>query len=103
MGRFISYAALSLITIPSLACWIALAVLSLITAAYLAFLNKRHAARRIAVGKAGVVVDASLEDYAGRRTATEGGVEKQQGETLANERAFDDLTNLQNEDFIYAL
>ncbi|KAL1659379.1 major facilitator superfamily domain-containing protein [Schizophyllum commune] len=89
--------------VANVACWIALAILSLITAAYLALLNKRHAARRIAVGKAGVVVDASLEDYAGRRTATQGGVEKQQGETLANERAFDDLTDSQNEDFIYAL
>ncbi|TRM57618.1 major facilitator superfamily domain-containing protein [Schizophyllum amplum] len=88
--------------VANLSCWIALAVLSLITAAYLSLLNRKHAARRVAAGKAGVVVDASLEEYRDTRREANG-VEKQRGETLANERAFDDLTDLENEDFMYAL
>jgi hypothetical protein len=75
-----------------LICWIALSVLTLFTAAYLAFLNNRQAAKRVRLGKVGKIVDASLEEY--RRHG--------EGEA-ANEKAFDDLTDTKNEDFIYVL
>ncbi|KAJ7497483.1 MFS general substrate transporter [Mycena latifolia] len=81
-------------------CWILLSVLTLVTAAYLAFLNKRHAARRVALGKAGKVIDTSLETISeGKRR--EGRAEE--GGTAENLQSFDDLTDLANEDFIYVL
>ncbi|KAJ7647137.1 MFS general substrate transporter [Roridomyces roridus] len=54
-----------------------------VTAAYLKFLNARHAARRVALGKVGDVID-----------------EEQKAENLLS---FDDLSDLRNEDFIYVL
>ncbi|TCD62052.1 hypothetical protein EIP91_007528 [Steccherinum ochraceum] len=88
--------------VADLACWIALAVCVLFTAAYLAFLNKRHANTRIRLGKAAVIVDTSLEtteDAAKHQKETEA----QDGKEAVNSRAFDDLTDCQNEDFIYVL
>lgn len=81
-----------------LICWILLSVLTLVTAAYLAFLNKRHAARRVALGKTGNVVDTSLETM-GAENRRAG----QEGETAENLQSFDDLSDLVNEDFIYVL
>jgi hypothetical protein len=72
-------------------------VLTLVTAAYLAFLNKRQAARRVRLGKKAEVVDTSLEAVKAREAGA-----KSAGEA-ANEKAFDDLTDGQNEDFIYVL
>ena len=74
------------------------------TAAYLALLNTRHAAARRRLGKAADVVDASLEtaEAAARLQETAVGMEKAEGGTL-NRRAFDDLTDTQNEDFLYVL
>ena len=73
---------------------------------YLTFLNKRNLKRRIALGKTGANVDYSLEDSSkwekmradARAKATESGQEE-----VVNERAFEDLTDLQNEDFVYSL
>jgi hypothetical protein len=81
-----------------LICWIALAVLTLVTAAYLAFRNKQQEAARRRLGKAGKVVDRSLDAYSERK------VNFAENETEAmNDKAFDDLTDTQNEDFIYVL
>jgi len=63
-------------------------------AAYLSWLNRQHAARRVALGKTGEVVDESLEKYKGSSG---------NAKALSNDQAFDDLTDLQNEDFIYVL
>ncbi|KAG6827967.1 hypothetical protein H0H92_009828, partial [Tricholoma furcatifolium] len=62
-----------------------------ITAAYLAFQNRQHANRRAALGKAANVVDVSLEK------------DVDNGEAAVNDQAFLDLTDAQNEDFIFAL
>lgn len=111
----------------SLICWIVLAVLVLyvcrdfsssnqaltshsasrFTAVYLAFLNKRHAARRRRAGKTATVVDTSLEtavESARLQIQNEENGRKEGADASAlNGRAFDDLTDVQNEDFIYVL
>jgi hypothetical protein len=83
-----------------LVCWFVLVVLTLITATYFTRLNAKHAAARRAVGKTELVADDSLEDA---RTAAERRQARVGDSERANERAFDDLTDLQNEDFMYAL
>jgi predicted Holliday junction resolvase-like endonuclease len=73
---------------------------------YLMYLNKRNLNRRLALGKTGANVDYSLEDSSkwekmradAKAKATELGQEE-----VVNERAFEDLTDLQNEDFVYSL
>ena len=75
---------------------------------YLTFLNKRNQRRRVAMGKTGKHVDYSLENsnkWAGMRAdaaQTAQGEEGEKGHTV-NEHAFEDLTDLKNEDFIYSL
>jgi len=93
--------------VADLICWIVLAVFVLFTAAYLAYLNKRHANERVRLGKAAVIVDTSLEDS---KTAARMQIENEERErkegadpTALNSRAFDDLTDVKNEDFIYVL
>ncbi|KAJ7268743.1 MFS general substrate transporter [Mycena haematopus] len=82
-----------------LICWILLAFFTLVTAAYLKFLNKRHADRRAALGKQAKIFDTSLETVKeGKRRAAENATADVQ-----NLQSFDDLTDLANEDFIYVL
>ncbi|KAJ7287840.1 major facilitator superfamily domain-containing protein [Mycena rebaudengoi] len=85
--------------VADLICWVIISALTLITAAYLAYLNRQHEAKRIRLGKVGVVVDSSLQTVKekNRRAAEQG------DEVVLNEQAFHDLTDLENEDFIYAL
>ncbi|CAE7089673.1 unnamed protein product [Rhizoctonia solani] len=94
--------------ISNLICWIILAALIPITALYLAFLNKQHAAARRRAGKKAEIIDTSLEDtkrareVAKQNEESEGGEDGGQKRRL-NDQAFNDLTDLQNEDFIYVL
>ena len=82
--------------------------LSSTTALYLSFLNKKHAAARRRAGKKANVIDTSLEDterareVAKQNEESEGGEDGSQKRRL-NDQAFNDLTDLQNEDFIYVL
>lgn len=85
---------------------------------YLVYLNKRNVKRRQAMGKSGRAVDYSLEDsskWASMRAQHQeqrfvngdddvgvSHVEQPQSERF-NEHAFDDNTDLANEDFIYSL
>lgn len=87
--------------IANLICWIALSVLTLFTAAFLAFRNKQQERRRVALGKPAKVVDTSLNVFKEKARATGAPGEAQAEAT--NEKAFDDLTDRQNEDFIYVL
>ncbi|KAJ7178376.1 MFS general substrate transporter [Mycena crocata] len=88
--------------ICDLICWILLSVLTLVTAAYLTFLNKRHSNRRTALGKPTKVIDTSLETVSeGKRRVAAHSEEK--GVAAENLQAFDDLSDLVNEDFIYVL
>ncbi|KAG6836539.1 hypothetical protein H0H93_006919 [Arthromyces matolae] len=79
--------------ISNLICWIILAILTLFTAALLAFKNRQHAKRRAALGKPDVIVDMSLEKRANYNVDN----------GPSNDQAFLDLTDSQNEDFIFAL
>ncbi|KAJ8087662.1 hypothetical protein PM082_006497 [Marasmius tenuissimus] len=81
--------------VANLICWVLLAFLTGVTAAYLKYLNKKHEATRIQMGKVGKVVDRSLESYKAADKGKEG--------EAKNDQAFDDLTDLRNEDFIYVL
>ncbi|TFK64965.1 MFS general substrate transporter [Pluteus cervinus] len=83
--------------VADLICWIALAVLTLMTAAFLQFRNKQHEDARRRLGKVAVIVDTSLEEYAVQAEMTK------TGQLVSNDQAFDDLTDGQNEDFIFAL
>lgn len=68
---------------------------------WVAFLNKRHAATRERLGKAAKVVDLSMAS--GRVLAgTESVLNDIEGTGLGD-KAFDDVTDLENEDFIYLM
>ncbi|KAF7376545.1 hypothetical protein MSAN_00070600 [Mycena sanguinolenta] len=78
----------------SLACFALLTCFFIAAAAHLALLNRSHAARRVAMGKTGDLVDASLED-----AKNAGAAQEANGAQFAV-NAFDDLTDKANEDFI---
>ncbi|TFK39896.1 major facilitator superfamily domain-containing protein [Crucibulum laeve] len=84
--------------IANLICWISLAVLTLITACFLSFRNRQHARRRLELGKNAVIIDTSLEEHMGP-SASDDGMEN----VAENDQAFFDLTDTQNEDFIFVL
>lgn len=66
--------------------------MTVITAVFLAFRNRQHAAIRESLGKSGMIIDTSLE--------------KRDAEThkqARNDQSFNDLTDSQNEDFIFVL
>lgn len=64
-----------------------------LTTLYLMLLNRKHANTRIALGKNGVVVDRSMMNA----------LERSENEPTGDEgdKAFDDMTDLQNEDFVF--
>jgi hypothetical protein len=64
------------------------------------FLNKRHASRRVALGKSAVIVDRSMMNSQERAISDESD-EENEGEIVVGEKAFDDITDLKNEDFIF--
>ncbi|KAM0103806.1 hypothetical protein ACP6JE_001418 [Aspergillus fumigatus] len=73
-------------------------LLSNINLVYLWFLNKKHAQKRVSMGKNATIVDHSM--YAvGDGPADKEGVPVQQ--TATEDNAFKDLTDWQNEDFVY--
>jgi hypothetical protein len=66
----------------------------------LTFLNKRHASRRVALGKSAVILDRSMMNSQERAISDE--FEDGNGsEIVVGEKAFDDITDLKNEDFIF--
>jgi hypothetical protein len=77
----------------------ALAILSGAIMAYLTFLNHKHANMRVAVGKSAQIVDMSM---VGKKELSKmdktGAVPEDLGE-----QAFEDQTDLKNEDFIYII
>lgn len=84
-----------------------------VTMLYLRLLNRSHARRRVALGKSAVIVDVSLdsaEEAAARQAARQRltdseAVERNEEETSSSsrlgERAFENLTDLQNEEFVF--
>lgn len=85
----------------NLALFIALIALVCISAAWVTFLNQKHATARELVGKAAKVIDLSMESHRALARNDEA-VNDVEGAGVGA-RAFDDMTDLQNEDFIYVL
>ncbi|KAI1804457.1 MFS general substrate transporter [Daldinia bambusicola] len=102
----------------NLALYIVIIILTVTTTTYLKILNANHAKRRVAMGKSAVIVDISLDsskdaaamqqkDINGNRDA----INTDEGDIIAapstkdvgksGGRAFENLTDLQNEDFVF--
>ena len=84
--------------ISNLILFVVLIFITVLATMYLMFLNKNHASKRVAAGKAATVVDQSM--IGAHTHATHPEVENVPDGGLG-EKAFDDMTDLQNEDFIY--
>ncbi|KAF3059659.1 hypothetical protein GL218_04814 [Daldinia childiae] len=100
----------------NLALYIVIIVLTGITTTYLKFLNADHAKRRVAMGKSAVIIDTSLDSAEvaaaqqtrddmdkSARNAEEGDIAAASNEEVERpgERAFENLTDLQNEEFVF--
>lgn len=66
--------------------------------AYLLLLNKRHEKKRVSMGKSAKIVDKSMAAIGTVFKEEEGKVPQEEG---ADDNAFRDLTDLDNEDFVY--
>ncbi|KAE8442478.1 hypothetical protein EG329_003321 [Mollisiaceae sp. DMI_Dod_QoI] len=82
--------------ISNLCLFIILVVLTFLTTIWLIFLNKKHATKRRQLGKSAIVVDRSMMNAQER--AIDVSIEETDRE---GEKAFDDETDLKNEDFIF--
>ncbi|KAF2733369.1 allantoate permease-like protein [Polyplosphaeria fusca] len=82
----------------NLALFVAIAVLVMMAVAWINVMNRKHAERRVQLGKAAVVVDRSMETTQQMQQADETANGEEGG---VGEKAFDDETDLKNEDFIY--
>lgn len=84
----------------NLALFVALTVIIGFGAAWIHILNAKHAAERIRLGKSAKVIDLSMEND---RTlaANDEAVNDGQGAGGIGDKAFEDCTDLKNEDFIY--
>lgn len=66
------------------------------------FLNKQHANRRVAMGKSATIVDRSMMTDQERADDTAATGSTEDGTLNASgENAFEDMTDLKNEDFIF--
>ncbi|GAQ11143.1 uncharacterized transporter C417.10 [Aspergillus lentulus] len=84
--------------LSNLAMFCVLVLLCIINLVYLWFLNKKHSQKRVSMGKNAAIIDHSM--YAvGDGPVDKEGVPIQQSATEDN--AFKDLTDWQNEDFVY--
>ncbi|TFK73221.1 allantoate permease [Pluteus cervinus] len=72
-----------------------------ITVAYLAYLNKWNERRRVAAGKPAKLVDYSMLTIEETREMRAKEAEGAPDQAKIGKRAFDDLTDLQNDEFIY--
>ena len=69
-------------------------------AAWIRILNRRHAAERVRLGKSAEVVDLSMENNRNLSVYDEA-VNDRQSTGGVGDKAFEDCTDLKNEDFIY--
>lgn len=81
----------------NLALFIAIIVMVVGAMLYIKFLNRKHANMREAMGKSKEIVDLSMEK--GKESDSEAA--ENIGEEGQGDKAFDDVTDLKNEDFIY--
>lgn len=80
--------------------------LVVLTSIYLTFLNRDHSRRRVLAGKDAVIVDYSLyspeeADRLRRAKAIDGQTVESAKDGTVGDRAFDDLTDLMNDEFLY--
>lgn len=70
---------------------------------YLMFLNRRHAKRREELGKSAVMVDESMMAKSQMEDSKTGELEEggRGKKALDEDKGLQDMTDLQNEDFIY--
>ena len=95
----------------NLALYVVIVLLCIITTLYLYALNKAHSKKRVAMGKSAVIIDESLdapEEIERRRAARALAGEGNAPEGVAavsdsrvGERAFENLTDLKNEEFVF--
>jgi hypothetical protein len=87
----------------NLALFVVIILLVGVGALYITYLNKRHAKERERLGKSAYVVDLSMAKSS-KLASEEGGVIND-GKAAGGvgDKAFDDVTDLKNEDFIYVL
>ncbi|KAL0936815.1 allantoate permease [Colletotrichum truncatum] len=96
----------------NLALYCVIILLVALASVYLAFLNKSHSKRRVAMGKSAVIIDTSLFSaeeaermrQAGQPAGSDGHEMAAPGEDAqvdVGARAFDNLTDLQNEEFVF--
>lgn len=81
----------------NLALFVGIVVLVLLAMLWIKILNRRHAATRESMGKAANIVDLSMEK--GRQVDAEEA--ENVGASGVGDKAFDDVTDIKNEDFIY--
>ncbi|KAF5024382.1 hypothetical protein F66182_3569 [Fusarium sp. NRRL 66182] len=77
-----------------------------VTSVYLTYLNRDHGRRRVLAGKDAVIVDYSLyspeeADRLRRMKATDGQHAENARDGTVGEHAFDDLTDLMNDEFVF--
>ena len=65
------------------------------------FLNKQHANRRVAMGKSATIVDRSMMTDQERADDTAVGSNEEGTINASGDNAFEDMTDLKNEDFIF--
>ncbi|KND91789.1 putative transporter [Tolypocladium ophioglossoides CBS 100239] len=82
----------------NLALFVVLAVLIVVGMGVIWMLNRRQAAKRRALGKSEQIQDLSM---VGRKEAAEDGDDSNHLDETVGDKAFDDVTDLKNEDFIY--
>jgi hypothetical protein len=81
----------------NLALFVAIIVLVLLAMFWIKLLNRKHATTRESMGKAAMIVDLSMENSHERDSEKAENV----GVIGIGEKAFDDVTDIKNEDFIY--
>jgi MFS family permease len=85
--------------ISNMVMFVLVAVIALLIPTYLALLNRRHAKRREELGKSAVRVDESMLK---KKEMTMKGVEMEaRDQRQVQDNGFSDLTDMENEDFIY--
>jgi hypothetical protein len=87
----------------NLALFVVIILLVGVGALYITYLNKRHAKERERLGKSAYVVDLSMAKSSKLASEEGGAINDGKAAGGVGDKAFDDVTDLKNEDFIYVL
>jgi hypothetical protein len=87
----------------NLALFVVIILLVGVGALYITYLNKRHAKERERLGKSAYVVDLSMAESLKLASEEGGAINDGKAAGGVGDKAFDDVTDLKNEDFIYVL